>query len=71
MAGLRNLILCGAAGASGGLSGILSLSRCPGGACASCLGCLGAGAGILLAAMINKSISGKEKRQGPRGEGKA
>ncbi|MDA8388278.1 MAG: hypothetical protein M0Z58_06435 [Nitrospiraceae bacterium] len=60
MDGLRNKIICGVAGASGGLAGALSLANCAGGACASCLRCLGfAGAGILIAALGRNKKSGK------------
>jgi hypothetical protein len=61
---LRNRIVYGAVGAATGLAGLASLTRCPGGACGSCLSCFGAGAGILLLAVINKATTGKEKHDG-------
>lgn len=64
MKGFRNKLLCSAVGASGGLAGILSLSKCSGGGCASCFGCLGMSAGILLVALINRSKRGKERQNG-------
>ena len=67
MGGLRNRILCGGAGASAGLSGILSVARCYGNACTSCFGCFGVGACILLVVLADKAKGNKDKEQAKEG----
>ena len=50
-------------GASGGLAGMLPLSRCNGN-CAACFGCAGVGLGVVLI-LIGKKIRGvKEESDG-------
>ena len=46
-------------GALSGLTGIVSLSKCDGKICTSCMGCAGAGIGLLLIALFNKFKKGK------------
>jgi len=56
-------ILCALIGASGGLAGMLSLSRCSGN-CTACFGCAGVGLGIVLI-LIGQKIRGvKEESDG-------
>ncbi|HEX8949258.1 MAG TPA: hypothetical protein VF790_09880 [Dissulfurispiraceae bacterium] len=64
---LKHRILCAALGASGGLSGLLLLSRCGGGPCASCFGCAGAAGGITVIALLSKL----KKNKGESGNGVA
>ena len=56
MENLKNKILYGALGASGGLAGISStMAPCvSGGACTACLGCAGAGVALALGVLLNK-----------------
>ncbi|MBI4686859.1 MAG: hypothetical protein HY756_03640 [Nitrospirae bacterium] len=49
---LKDKLIYSTLGAGSGLAGIFSLSRCPGSACVSCLGCAGIGAGILILALL-------------------
>jgi len=51
---LKHKLLYAAFGASSGLTGIASFSRCSGNACTSCFGCAGVGIGVLLLALVNK-----------------
>jgi len=48
---IKGKILCGVAGATSGLSGILTYTRCSGNSCGTCLGCIGVGAGLLVAVL--------------------
>lgn len=61
---LRDKILYSAIGASGGLTGLISLSRCQGNVCTSCFGCVGIGVGILLSVIIKRFGGGKRKDNG-------
>ncbi len=54
MKSLKHKLFSGMFGASGGLAGLFSLSRCPGSNCSSCFGCVGAGVGILFMVLLNK-----------------
>lgn len=51
---LRQKILYSALGASNGLTGLFSLSKCSGSTCTSCLGCAGIGIGLLLIVLFRK-----------------
>ncbi len=51
---LKHKLLYAAFGAFTGLVGLISLSKCSGGACKSCLRCAGAGIGISLMILFNK-----------------
>ncbi|MDI6729484.1 MAG: hypothetical protein QMD44_11240 [Thermodesulfovibrionales bacterium] len=64
MEGLKEKVLYSAIGASGGLTGLISLSKCPGNTCTSCFGCAGIGIGILLIALINKKLKGGQRNNG-------
>lgn len=55
---LKDKIFYSALGASGGLAGLVSLSKCQGNACTSCFGCAGVGVGILLITLIKKFKGG-------------
>lgn len=63
MEGLKNKILYSALGASSGLTGLVSLARCSGAACTSCLGCAVPGIGILLITLFNK-LKGEKRKNG-------
>ena len=52
MVSVRPKLLHMAAGASGGLAGIIPLLRCPGASCSSCYGCIGVGLGLGIAALF-------------------
>lgn len=58
---LRNRLLYTALGASSGLTGLASFSRCSGNACTSCFGCAGAGIGVLLILLLNKFGRSKQE----------
>ncbi len=58
---LRNRLLYTALGASSGLTGLASFSRCSGNACTSCFGCAGAGIGVLLIVIFNKIRRSKQE----------
>lgn len=60
---LKQQILYGLIGASGGLAGMVPLSRC-GGNCAACFGCAGVGLGIVLILVGQKIRDGKEGADG-------
>lgn len=51
---LRAKFVSIAVGASSGMAGLLSLSKCSGSVCTSCFGCAGAGIGILLITLYSK-----------------
>lgn len=63
MENLRAKFMSTALGASGSMTGLLSLSQCSGGACTACLGCAGAGMGILLLLLFNR-VKGNNKEEG-------
>lgn len=48
MEDLRARVISTVLGASSGMAGLLSLTKCSGSVCASCYGCAGAGTGLLL-----------------------
>ena len=54
MEGFKDKILYSVIGASSGLTGLISLSRCPGNTCISCFGCAGVGIVVILIALFNK-----------------
>ena len=56
MKSLKHKLFSSACGVSGGLAGLLSLSRCYGNGCSSCFGCVGAGAGILVVMLFTRVI---------------
>lgn len=60
---LNQKILYGLIGASGGLAGMLPLSRCSG-YCTTCFGCAGIGLGIILVLIRQKIREGKEGSDG-------
>jgi hypothetical protein len=51
---IRHKLINALFGVSGGLTGLIFISGCSGRACPSCIGCAGAGAGILLLMLWNK-----------------
>lgn len=59
----KNKILYGLIGASGGLAGMVPLSRCNGN-CTACIGCAGIGLGIVLILIGQKIKGGKERTDG-------
>jgi hypothetical protein len=62
---LRAKLVSTALGASGGMAGLLSLSKCSGGPCTSCFGCAGAGMGLLLLVLFNRMKENrKEEKDG-------
>lgn len=65
MESLRHRLLYTAVGASSGLTGLVSFSRCSGNVCTSCFGCAGAGIGVLLILLLNKF--GRSKQEGDNG----
>ncbi len=64
MAALKGKLVYSAVGAASGLAGMFSLPGCSGGPCTSCFGCLSAGAGIVLMALLNRSNEKKEDQHG-------
>ena len=60
---VKQQILYALIGASGGLAGMLPLSRC-GGHCAACLGCAGVGLGVVLILIGQKIRGAKEESDG-------
>lgn len=54
MGNMRAKFVSTALGASSSMAGLLSISKCPGSTCTSCLGCAGVGMGILLIIMYSK-----------------
>lgn len=60
---LKQRILYGLIGASGGLAGLLPLARCSG-HCTACFGCAGIGLGIVLVLIGQKIKGGKEGTDG-------
>ncbi|MDI6744058.1 MAG: hypothetical protein QMD07_01655 [Thermodesulfovibrionales bacterium] len=58
---LKDKLIYSAFGGIGSAAGLISLSRCSANACASCFGCAGIGAGILLAALFNKFRKNKQE----------
>lgn len=54
MESLRVKLTSAVLGASGGMAGLLSLSKCSGSACTSCFGCAGAGLGVLLLVLLGR-----------------
>jgi len=59
----KQQILYALIGASGGLAGMVPLSRC-GGNCAACFGCAGVGLGIVLILIGQKFKGVKEESDG-------
>ncbi|MBI5789136.1 MAG: hypothetical protein HZA78_09815 [Candidatus Schekmanbacteria bacterium] len=51
---LKTKLLYWALGASGSLSGLLSVARCPGNGCNACLGCAGVGVSVILMMVMGK-----------------
>lgn len=62
MENLRVKMTSAVLGASSGMAGLLSLSKCSGSACTSCFGCAGAGVGVLLLILLGR-MSGKRKEE--------
>ena len=54
MGKLRRRVLYGGLGAASGLVGLTTVARCGGAACTSCLGCAGAGVGLLAIALYQR-----------------
>ncbi|MBI5206009.1 MAG: hypothetical protein HZA11_13940, partial [Nitrospirae bacterium] len=54
MGSLKHRLLYTAVGASSGLTGLASFSRCSGNVCTSCFGCVGVLGGILFIVLIKK-----------------
>ena len=50
-----------AAGAAASFIGLASAFSCRGGSCASCCGCLGTAAGLLLAVLLRRAAEAEKK----------
>ncbi len=52
---LKHKVLSAILGLSSGLAGVFSINRCPGGgACSSCFGCAGVGAGVIMMILVSR-----------------
>jgi hypothetical protein len=61
---IKEKIIYGGAGASGGLAGLTAINRCGGGDCSSCFGCAIAGLAIVVIALAGSIKKKKEKNNG-------
>ncbi len=61
MENFRPKLVSTALGASSCMAGLLSLSKCSGGACSSCFGCAGTAAGVLLLVLFSRSKANKKE----------
>ncbi len=56
---LKDKLIYSSFGGISSAAGLISLSRCPGNACASCFGCAGMGIMLLAGVLIKKIKGGK------------
>lgn len=64
MENIKTKLLGAAIGASEGVAGMVSLTGCSGGACTTCLGCAGAGLGLVVLAILGKKKTKTERKNG-------
>ena len=61
---IKEKIIFGSAGVTGGLAGLTAVARCGGGNCSACFGCAVAGIAVVIIALAGSFKGKKEKKNG-------